>query len=457
MGRRFLAITLFFGLIYIFIIPPFQAPDEVHHLYRTYHVSQGNIIGQKTDDQRLGGTLPASLEIVASQFRYLRYATWETTSIDSISKYARLPLSKENTKFLDFPNVGYYAVSGYIPQALGITIGKFFNISPILLLYLTRFFNFLFWLSIIHWAIKTMPYHKLTMTFVALLPASIVFHTGVNPDAVTNSFCFLLLAYLLKLIHQREKIHAKYSLLILLSITIALNKVVYTPIILLFWLINPDKLGSKKNYFAINIGLVLFHLILLYLWYKFTSDTFIRYDDYNVKFREDKQLNPGVNPLEQLKFIVNNPREFIHILFNSYEEIFPYTLKHYVGKFGWEGNYLPELWLKTLLYSLIIIPIIDNKEKITTGIKNRLLLITVGVGIALAFSIVIYMQWNRPGHHQITALSGRYFIPIFPLFLLALYQQKIKINYKYLSYIVLALIITVNCVCVYSILERYYY
>jgi len=457
MTKAFVILALLFGTTYVFLIPPFQAPDEVHHFYRSYHVAEGNWMGEKTEDQRFGGVLPKSLEQFSSSFRYLRYASEARTSVDSLRKAAQIPLAYQSTVFLDFPNVAYYATTAYLPQSVALRIGSLVQFRPLFLLYFTRFINLLFWLSLIYFSLKILPFHQATFAFLALLPASLVFHAGINADAITNACCFLLLAHILSLIFTENTIKRKHLWLLFLSAIITINKVVYAPIFLLVWCIPIHKFGSKRNYFLLNTGLLLFHSVLLFIWYKTAGDLFISYDEYNPLFREDKQLNPGVDPMTQLNFILKEPLEFLPILFSSYLEIFPYTLIHYVGKFGWEGNYLPIWILFILLLSLLTIPILDSHQKIALKSLHRLAFISIGMAMILAFSIVIYMQWNAPRDPQITALSGRYFIPIFPLFFLALYQQSWKIiKQKYLKVLIISLAVLGNVVCVYSILMRYY-
>lgn len=40
-------LALFFGILFIFIVPPFYVQDEVHHFYRAYQLSDAKLIGDK--------------------------------------------------------------------------------------------------------------------------------------------------------------------------------------------------------------------------------------------------------------------------------------------------------------------------------------------------------------------------------------------------------------------------
>ncbi|MFK7932453.1 MAG: DUF2142 domain-containing protein, partial [Saprospiraceae bacterium] len=166
---------LLFGVTYIFLIPPFQAPDEAHHLYRTYHLSTGNLFAIKTAEQRLGGTIPVSLDSFAQTFRSLRYNQGKKTDWTTLRQEFSTPLNPDRQAFFDFPNVGYYAPFGYLPAVVAVGIGKMINAPLIVLLYLARLATFLTWTLLMMFAIRQLPMQQYTFLLLMLLPASLVF------------------------------------------------------------------------------------------------------------------------------------------------------------------------------------------------------------------------------------------------------------------------------------------
>lgn len=455
--KVFLFFSLAFGLIYTFLIPPFQAPDEVHHFFRAYHISDGHLMGIKTEDQRYGGELPLSLAAIAKPFRPLRYQIDRKVSMDTIRALRIIPLQPDAKVFMDFPNVAYYVPFGYLPQSLSILIGKILGMKPLMLFYFARLANLFSWILLIAIAIYNMPFQKNTVTFLALLPASLFFHAGINPDAITNGLVFLYVAFILKLAFSDEELKKGHVFLLLISLIITLNKVVYAPIILLACLIPAGKFKSRRQYYLVNGTNFLIHLILIYCWYNIAGNLFMTYDQYNPAYREDKQLNPGVDPIAQLHFILEHPFSFLEILYKSYVEIFPWTLKHYVGKFGWEANYLPEWYLQFLIYALLPVAIIENNRQVRTNWKYPVILLLTAIIMTLAFSIVIYMQWNVPGHPQISALSGRYFFSILPIAILTVKNPLFKWSNKFHLIIVFIIILIANVLGIDEALKRYFF
>lgn len=421
----FTIVALTIGSIYIFLIPPFQAPDEGNHWLRAYHVSEGYIFGVKTADQRFGGYLPESFATVSAIFLPLRYHYEERTSFGAIQTAAQIPLQPQKRVFLDFPNVAYYAPIPYAPQALVFALLRPFAIPPLFLLYIGRLITLLFWTFCVRYAIRQMPFHAWTMTWIALLPASLFLHASLTADALTNGLCFILIAIILKIAFSGASLSYKHLLfIIILSLFITINKVVYAPLILLLLFIPFNKYGTPARAFFILSSIFMINAAALIGWYKIAGQLFIPYDAYNPVYREGQQLNPGVHPHEQLAYILQHPLAFIKTLLLSYAESAMATMAHYIGKFGWEKNYLPTWLIGLLALALPLSALSERTPGIQLKIVHRILFVSIGIAMTLAFSMVIYMQWNPVGNDRIWSLGGRYFIPIFPLFLLALYPTK---------------------------------
>jgi len=452
----FLLIALFFGTVYGCLVPPFQAPDEVNHFLRAYHLSEGHAFGEKMD-ARFGGYLPESLAKVAQVFRPLRYNYEARTSPSEILKTLQIPLQPEQRTFLDFPNVAYYSPTAYVPQPPVLFLLRKLNLPPLWMLYIGRWITLLFWAIVVFFAIKIIPFGKWTLAFLALLPSSLFLHASLTADATTNALAFLLLARLINLAFAKTKLTTLNLLLVTgISLLITVNKVVYSPLVLLLWLIPVSMYRSRSNYWLVNAGILLLHGLLLWWWYQQAGQLFVPYDEYNPAFRDDQQLNPGVQPQAQLHFILENPIAFFKILLQSYAESSRATLAHFLGKFGWEHNYLPLPMLLLLLVTLLAQALTEQQPNIRLQARHRLWFVGTALAMTLAFSVVIYMQWSPPGHDRIRALAGRYFIPIVPLLLLTLKNERLQLSKKWWQWSRLAVFVVAQAVGIWMVWERYF-
>ena len=119
--RVFVVAGFVFGTLMALIVPPFQAPDEPHHFFRAYQISEGQWVPNWRDN--IGqGDLPASLAQICKPFSAVRYNT-ETTSLSSILDALRIPL-KPSVRENYVLATAHYSPIGYLPQAVGIGIGR---------------------------------------------------------------------------------------------------------------------------------------------------------------------------------------------------------------------------------------------------------------------------------------------------------------------------------------------
>ncbi len=443
----FILVAGVFGMIHLVLLPPFQSPDESNHFHRSLHISNGHLMGETLDGNRLGGVLNLRYWHVTNYYDHVRKHQIPTDDFNQ--KFVSDPTFEEKG-FVDFANVGYYAPTVYVPQTIGIAIGKVCTSDPLTLMYVGRIMSLLFWAAIVFFAIRIIPSAKEILLFVALLPASLSINSSLSGDVFSNALSFLFIAMVFHLRKKKEKINTKTLMLITMVIlTITINKLVYSPMILLL-IIVPNRIISIVQKGALMLSVVL----VAVLWALYAGNIFIPFDSYHETYRAAQQLNPGVNPAEQLQYILSHPFDFIKTAFLSYIESAPATWAHYIGKFGWEKNYIPTWCIALLSFVLVQLIFQNRRTNVEPKIKWTPMLLSIFLMI-LAFTISIYMQWSPVGNERVWSLSGRYFIPIFPLVFIGLFLFPKRIciptNYWHRTILILS-----NSVLLLSIYSRYY-
>jgi uncharacterized membrane protein len=456
--RFFLIGSFLTGLVLIFLVPPFQSPDENSHFFRAYQISEGQWMGVNMNGNRLGGSLPSSLGAMDAAFKPLRYNYEEKTKIGGLLKEHSRKLRPETRIFTDFPNVAYYAPFPYLPQAVALGLGRMIEQSPIKLLYLGRLAGLVFWIWMVWLGLRYLPFWKRTYMLLAVLPASLALHASLSGDLLTNALCFFLLGFSLHLIYDKETVFDRKKMLLytLVCLIIALNKFIYAPLLLLVFLIPAARYRypADKKWFPVGLGGLV--VLTIGAWAFVLKDGFIPYDRYDPIFRDMVQLNPGVDPMGQFDFIRKHPFQFAAAVVNSYLESFPATIAHYVGKFGWEKNYLPS-WMLLLL--ILNTNLSAAREEFNFAFKKRklvLVLLTIGFLMMASFTTIIYMQWSPVGNDRILSLSGRYFFAIFPLFFLLFslvkpFSKKVLSDYWFLIIPVVSWVVLIT-----EVYHRYY-
>lgn len=443
----FLAVALLFGFVFIALTPPFQAPDEWNHFFRAYHISEGNIFAQRDASGRVGDALPVSLIITTvSVFYNIPFSSENAERLnqaltkgegldtdlnpfsddkklekrDTIVSLFRIPLEPSRRAFVYFPGTAIYSPLAYIPQAVGIAVGRLFNMSPIGLLYMGRLVNLLVWAGLIFWALKIIPIQRATMAIVALLPASLFLAGSLSVDAVTNGVAFLLAGAIFRLAFAEDKKvigDKEIAFLFLLSVLISLMKA-YLIISCLFLLIPVERIGTRKRYFALFGSLFAVSASAIVGW------TMIARDLYS-------PLKEVSNPPAQMSYLLTHPFGFLKTVIVSGIPFGDRYVMQFIGGLGHYGLFISPI----AVYAMLIILVYSagaEDSAVRISARQRGLLGGVVALSVLNVSALIYMTWNAVGSETIEGYQGRYLYPLIPYLLamlLSVLPKPFKIDF----------------------------
>lgn len=399
-----LAFGLFFGLIFLFLTPPFQVADEGVHFFRAYQTAQGELVDP---------TIPSSAVATAAKFNHLPFHPEQKTSFVEIFSLLGLPLEPQNTQKI--PSIAYPPLA-YLPQALGIRIGIFFELSPLSLMYLGRLFNLMVWLTLAGLAVRRTPIFKWLLCLLALSPMSLFEAASLSKDPLINGASFLLIAsYFDAAFGARQRLRNRDLLgLFLLLLLASLPKSVYAVLGLLFLAVPIAKVGSRKKYFGyFFLTMALLFAILLLGNYFF--------------FHARPPSQDFVEWRGRLHFILGHPMGFLEILARTLLKNGGEYLEMFVGVLGWLDTVLPEpVWIFYGVVS-VVVALLEKDPDISVPRRAKLIsLAALSLGI-LAIMTTIYLALP-PQNGLIAGVQGRYFIPLAPLFFLSLYNRRIRVD-----------------------------
>ncbi|MCF8237367.1 MAG: DUF2142 domain-containing protein [Saprospiraceae bacterium] len=391
-------VILWVGLAYVFLIPPFQAPDETNHFLKAWSVSQGHVFLAPTVDHRLGDTLPLSLTTLCTHFRPTKDPLDQNWHFQQIREGLNIPLAPEKRQFQDFANTGFYAPFAYAPAALSILLIRWLEAPPLTALYLARLTHLLLWLLCLFLITKQAYKQRYLFLFIGLLPGILVFQCSLNPDAVVHVASWVLILQLLY-----GKAHHRWQWAGPLLLLASIQKLILFPL----GLIKPFRADRSKL-----IGWLAAALILVAGWSLWSSQTFIPYRDYHPQYRDSQTLNPGVYPSDQLAFIRQHPFVFLNAAMSGILRSAPATTAHWLGKYGWEKHYLP-VPIMLLLFGGLMLVCLNTAGP--PGWRKRLHLVVVSVVIIFLFALTNCLLWDPVGATMMDNFQGRYFIPVLPL------------------------------------------
>jgi Predicted membrane protein (DUF2142) len=197
----FLYIASVFGFSLLVTVPPFQAPDEPHHFFRAYQVSEGVMIGKHFRVEYLPSSLKYAWEVTN---RGIAGHLDRRIAARNILSAFQIPLDPDHRSFVA-SFAAPYSPHFYFPQALGLVLGRKLGLGPLALLYLGRLCTLVFCIWIFYLSIKKTPILKWVFCLLAATPINISVAASCSQDAVINGLAFLFTSSILDLALSPEK------------------------------------------------------------------------------------------------------------------------------------------------------------------------------------------------------------------------------------------------------------
>jgi len=409
----------------IFVMPPFMVPDENAHLFRAYQISTGGLLS--TNQAGLtGGELPTALYQETSQLYADTINGGATSHVPILPYLKKMNLSKK--KFVQFETVAVYSPFSYIPQTIGIIIGKTIYPSLFVIFYLGRLFNLFAFILMVYLAIRLAPFGKWVFFTTALLPMTMQQAASLSSDVTTIGLAFIAVAYFLHLLAANRLLTRRQVLLIFgLGVLLGFTKQT-NPIFMIPYLFFPAKFfvnSRKRILFCFGALVSAFGAALL--WY-----LIIKLLHYNLNYSG----NAAVNMSQQERHLLRHPVSYLAVLFRTF--IFngtstPPTPDFYwqsmVGVFSWIRYSLPIMSVIAAYIILLLSLLISTSAKLTSLISRRIRLSFgfVLIGSMLAISTILYVIWTPVGAPVVAGIQGRYFLPLVPLLIPIVSSQKLRL------------------------------
>ena len=413
----YVAIALPFSIAFSFITPPTQVPDEGSHFARAFELSEFQFFNTNK-------TIPASLEKLDSSFAFYHENADDKITVEQIMSHSGVKLEPGKRVPANAPD---YTLP-YLPQALGIFIGKIFASSPLALMYYGRLFNLLVSITLIFFAIRIIPSFKWIFLLVALMPKTVFLFGSLSYDTLTISLSFITIAVFLYYAYacQRNLNLKDLALMTVLCLLLLFCKPPYFLIGLLFFFIPPKKFGVLYKYIMISIGVVAVAAVFLIVRQLPVNDPSANngsQQQITTTSGTTQQLAP-FRPGEQMKHIRSDIPAYIGIMLkNGFVTNRNYTVESFFGYLGWIDVELPKVWTYGYLVLMVLASLVLSTANINLGFFRKTLLFLI---LAAAFVIIhtaMYLYATHPGNLRIWGVQGRYFIPLAPLLLMLFYNR----------------------------------
>jgi uncharacterized membrane protein len=402
----YIILAIAFGVTMIFVLPPFNAPDEYAHFVKSYTFTTF------ADDKGITN-LPVSLESLYSKYGHSlldQKMDFETKSyFNDLMQDSNKDVLSEN-EFV-YTNTKYLKALPYLPSAILLFLLKLIGVSPLVMSVAGRFLSLIVMLIMYYLAIKNVPILKRLFMVICLLP--IVLHQAViNQDYLTNATVILLIAMVLKYRYKQIRIGIEeMSILSVLGIMIACCKFGYFVFLGVIFLIPCRLFKTKKVAVLFKLAFIIIPLMV-----SFIGNVAITSAEDTTHYSISYSLS---NPVNTIKVFAKTFWQRAELdLFRGQFDGFGVSTK-------WNNGFI-----SSVLYFIYILYFLSSEKQDVEKIekKTRIVLFVIAFLLIGVVYSAMYLNWTNIGADTIDGLQPRYFTPAILCLALAFSNSIIKID-----------------------------
>ena len=437
----------------VFLVPPFQVPDEPQHFFRSYQLSKLEV-WSRVQNGVVGSDLPASLPELVLHFMgttepHTRRVVPTQRLMATLGEINR-PLDSGRTTFVDMSGIQSYAPLPYIPQAVAIAAGRAVGVGPLGLMYMGRFANALVAALVTALAISLFKVGRTFALLVALLPMTQFMTASVSPDALTIASALLFTAIMSRFLTDGEWFSRRRMAAFVSGLVMCIIKVVYLPLLFagLGALMGMAKFSSGKTRRIIYWQLAAAGLTvaLIVLWYR------------SITAGGGGAGLDGVNADGQMAYLAQDLFRALRIVVRSVYVRAEFLGKSTVGLLGWLNVPLAT-WVYVAIAIAFPLSACAEPRAARLGVWAAAWLLLVAIAVVPPIELALYLSWTPVGAYAAVGVQGRYFIPALPMLGVAvagLLAHRVPSSFSILAYLYLVAILAAATAAMHLTVMRSY-
>lgn len=390
--KIFLVVAVSFCTLLCITMPITKGHDETIHGFRIYEYVNGKIVSDGKNVNLQRGVVDALKD---------------KPSYTSLFKQSKDNYNT-NTEIVNIESrIASYSPITYLPQIIGIYIGKIFTSNALIQLYFARILNMIVCITMLYYAVKLIPFGKNVIFLISLIPIAIEGYVTLSADGITIATAILFISFVLYLAYGiKEKVSSKQMIILLLiSIVLAISKTVYLPMILFIFIIPKEKFKNNKYFWLCSIFLLA--SLADFIW-----------------FLTGTKTNVGGQNQSAIAYIILNPIQYIgKVLYTIASRGCIYLEEIFGGYLEWNENV--KIYVFPIILLITTILLITKGEEESFKFKNwqKVLCLFIVISTIILIFTSMFLGWARLELNYIEGIQGRYFLPLLPLILLLLSRK----------------------------------
>lgn len=437
-GRRMIAfgsVLASFCIVFAAAFPPLSVPDEQHHFYATYWLS--NIVLGEGD-----GLDSDPMPMRASDKELCDYMVWRAVEDGDLYEIGRGVYGATRdlaSGAIDFPdgtkelseynfNLGSENVVAKVGSLAGVVLARLLDLGPVALFYLGRFGSIVAFVACALAAYKITPVFKNAIVATSLLPMTLHLAASYSYDSGIIGLSMLLISCILRAMYGQGRLRGRDLVPIaVLAAAVAPCKVVYSVSILLVLFIPTHRFPSQKSAFIFRGGVFAVAACSL-VAFRFLSVSELASSAATVQVRGNE-----VGHFYSLGMLFSQPamtlKLFLRTL-DTYGAYYAFTMLG--GSLAWLQENLEAPALLMAAYAVIGVLCMQADKP---GVMRGRGLFRGTCAVLFCLCVAGIMLSMCIGHTFDTELvirgvQGRYFLPVLPLLLIALCSNSLVVCWK---------------------------
>ncbi len=443
----------FLGILYLLVLPPLSAPDEISHFMGAYQLSSrmlgkdanavtGHVLVRPQDtwledaencweyEASEDGYLQPTAETTADSAylgETLTEKTYKTIRQQWILGQRYLLAAREDMGqsmiLSPYPPVVTTPVA-YIPQAFGICLARLFHWNAVMLAYMGRLGNLLFFVAMTFFAMRRLPFGKEVLFGVALLPMTLHLSASFSYDVMILGCMFYLTAVCLDLAYEKERVRAAdVAVIAALMAAAGPCKLIYGVLMGLCLLIPVEKFGGWKPWALAAACVFLAWGLSMTLINGQTIVSYATETENVVPWAQEEGYS--------LTLLLHRPLQAVRMFYQTFLWQAEYYHMTMIG--AYLGNLdtvldVPYLVVAVFTVSLLCLAMKKPGERQVMSVGNRVWAAALCGLCGLAAMASMLIAWTPLSSQVISGVQGRYFLPFLPVLLIAFKNDAIVLT-----------------------------
>lgn len=421
--------VLVLGGMYMLVLPPLSAPDEVAHFASAYAISNQMLGMERTDEygfvlMRQEDEFLQNVEQVTGD--EARESLGRTLTEDT---WQRILDRMEPVFVSDEQKVMVSSVSGqnhttpvsYLAPAVGITVARLLGVNCIVLAFMGRLFNLLFYAVMVYLSVKVLPFGKMVIFGVSVLPMALHLAASYSYDTFLMGMCFFFGSYCLHLAYAKSVVEWKdIALLAVMAAAFGPCKMVYAVMMGFALLIPVKKFGDWKKWGVSAAAVLMAFCVAMVLVNRATITNYAVSTDTYVEWAEE--------PAYSFSLILHNPMMYVRVMYDSFVHLCDEWAMQLFG--GMLGNLDPVLSVPFLVIvgmgaCLVVLSLRNAGEALSMKGWQKFWICFLAFGCLVGLMTAMLIAWTPLSSQVVEGVQGRYLLPVVPFVLMCLKSDKV--------------------------------